>query len=86
MSTTLRVACALSAVGLCAGIMAESITHSGTTINMDFVDIGYAGNDADGYGYGSVGYNYRIGKYEVSAAQWYAVSGIARLGGESPFL
>lgn len=58
---------------LVAGAWAESITHGTTTINMDFVDIGYAGNDADFTGYGSVGYNYKIGKFEVTAAQWNAV-------------
>jgi hypothetical protein len=48
-------------------------------INMDFVTIGNAGNAADTQvmtndggttGYGAVGYNYRIGKYEVTNAQW----------------
>jgi formylglycine-generating enzyme required for sulfatase activity len=47
-------------------------------IEMDFVTVGNAGNtpdtavmELDGTtGYGSVGYNYRIGKYEVSNAQW----------------
>jgi formylglycine-generating enzyme required for sulfatase activity len=55
------------------GAQADSITHGGTTINMDFVDIGYAGNAADTTGHGSVGYNYRIGKYEVTADQWSQV-------------
>jgi formylglycine-generating enzyme required for sulfatase activity len=48
-------------------------------ISMDFVTIGNAGNAADTRvadggtsGYGSVGYNYRIGKYEVTNAQWNA--------------
>jgi sulfatase modifying factor 1 len=49
-------------------------------INMDFVTIGNAGNTADTQvmstdgttGYGAVGYNYRIGKYEVTNAQWNA--------------
>jgi hypothetical protein len=49
-------------------------------INIDFVTIGNAGNAADTQvmttdgttGYGSVGYNYRIGKYEVTNAQWVA--------------
>jgi formylglycine-generating enzyme required for sulfatase activity/predicted small secreted protein len=48
-------------------------------IGMDFVTIGHAGNPADqimyddgttGPGYGAVSYNYRIGKYEVTNAQW----------------
>jgi formylglycine-generating enzyme required for sulfatase activity len=45
-------------------------------INIDFVTIGNAGNagdtrsEANPYGCGSVGYEYRIGKYEVTNAQW----------------
>jgi hypothetical protein len=47
-------------------------------IGMDFVTIGNPGNAADTVvmerdgttGYGAVGYNYRIGKYEVTNAQW----------------
>jgi hypothetical protein len=39
-------------------------------INMDFVSIGNAGNAADTTGFGAVGYNYRIGKYEITNAQW----------------
>jgi sulfatase modifying factor 1 len=39
-------------------------------INMDFVTIGNAGNAADSTGYGSVGYDFSIGKYEVTNAQW----------------
>ncbi|MHB9069651.1 MAG: formylglycine-generating enzyme family protein [Sedimentisphaerales bacterium] len=41
-------------------------------INIDFVTIGNANNSADTTGYGAVGYNYRIGKYEVTNAQWGA--------------
>ena len=52
---------------------ADLITHGGTTINMDFVPVGNAGNVADTTGFGAVDYNYRIGKYEVSAGQWTAV-------------
>lgn len=40
---------------------------------MDFVNIGHAGNTADTTGYGAVGHDYRIGKYEVTADQWNAV-------------
>jgi formylglycine-generating enzyme required for sulfatase activity len=42
-------------------------------IGMDFVTIGNPGNAADTGGTpgcGAVGYNYRIGKYEVTNAQW----------------
>jgi formylglycine-generating enzyme required for sulfatase activity len=49
-------------------------------INMDFVTIGNAGNATDpatGNLYGAVGYNYRIGKYEVTNAQWNAFTAAA---------
>jgi formylglycine-generating enzyme required for sulfatase activity len=44
-------------------------------IDIDFVTIGNTGNATDpatGSLYGAVGYNYRIGKYEVTNAQWDA--------------
>ncbi len=57
-------------------------------IGMDFVTIGNPGNAADTQvmtadgttGYGSVGYNYRIGKYEVTAAQWQTINTAAGIG------
>jgi sulfatase modifying factor 1 len=52
---------------------AEIIKHGSTTIDMDFVTVGNAGNTADDTGFGAVGYNYQIGKYEVTADQWAAV-------------
>jgi formylglycine-generating enzyme required for sulfatase activity len=45
-------------------------------INIDFVNIGYAGNAADTLSTarptncGAVAYNYKIGKFEVTNAQW----------------
>lgn len=39
-------------------------------INIDFVTIGNAGNVADSTGHGAVAYEYRIGKYEVTAGQY----------------
>jgi sulfatase modifying factor 1 len=49
-------------------------------INIDFVTIGHAGNAADTSIYrvcGAVGYNYRIGKYEITNAQWNAFTASA---------
>jgi hypothetical protein len=53
-------------------------------IDIDFVTIGHAGNVADTLvmtdgtsGYGSVAYNYRIGKYEITNAQWDAFTTVA---------
>jgi len=67
--------CVLAAWAVLAlGTAAQAaITHGTTTINMDFVNVGYAGNTADDSGYGAVAYKYQIGKYEVTAAQWAAV-------------
>lgn len=42
------------------------------TITIDTVTVGNAGNTADTTGYGSVGDNYNIGKYEVTAGQYIA--------------
>jgi formylglycine-generating enzyme len=69
-------AAALAAL-LAATTHAESITHGTTTINMDFVRVGDPGNagDLQSQGtFGSVGYVYHIGKYEVSENQWDAVN------------
>ncbi|MGD0653087.1 MAG: SUMF1/EgtB/PvdO family nonheme iron enzyme [Thermoguttaceae bacterium] len=68
-------------VVLASGIVAQAdtITHpnasgvGSTTINMDFVNVDNAGNTADDTTCGAVGYNYRIGTYEVTAEQWAAV-------------
>jgi formylglycine-generating enzyme required for sulfatase activity len=55
-------------------------------INMDFVIIGYAGNagdtraEANPYNCGAVSYGYRIGKYEVTAAQWQTINTAAGIG------
>ena len=69
--------------GLIAGLLvgtgmnAEAITiaHGGNSVDIDFVDIGNAGNTGDTAvaGYGAVAYDYSIGKFEVTADQWAAV-------------
>ena len=74
---------------LVAGAEAESITHGGTTVNMDFVNIGYAGNvantaDCDNLTpgtqrYGAVDYNYRIGMKEVTIEQFAAARAADRI-------
>jgi len=77
-----RFAAALVAVALLATTAwAETISWGGTTVNMDFVTVGNPGNAGDTVtggrdgltGYGSVGYTYRIGKYEVSSNQYHMV-------------
>jgi formylglycine-generating enzyme len=68
---------ALAVLSSSASAQAETITHGGTTINMDFVHIGNPGNPVDtryaGQSLGAVGYAYRIGTFEVTADQWAAV-------------
>lgn len=55
-------------------------------INIDFVTIGNAGNPGDTrpeaypYGCGAVDYNYRIGKYEITAAQWQTIDTAGGIG------
>lgn len=39
-------------------------------VKMDWVTVGNPGNVADGTGYGAVAHHYRIGKYEVTNAQY----------------
>jgi formylglycine-generating enzyme required for sulfatase activity len=74
LAATVVAAGWLAVSGARGGI--DTITHgSGSslaTVNMAFVDIGNAGNSGDTPhgGYGSVGYAYRMGTYEVSASQW----------------
>ncbi len=55
-------------------IMAAHADLFGTGSNqftIDFVAIGHAGKAADSTGYGAVGYNYRIGRTEVSIDQFF---------------
>ena len=47
------------------------------SFTMDFVTIGNAGNPDDDTGYGSVGYTYRIGVYEVSRGMIDAYNALA---------
>lgn len=52
-------------------VSAAFITSASATVTIDWVSVGNAGNAADAStGYGAVGYNYRIGKYEVTNAQY----------------
>jgi len=64
MKKVFAVTAALALLGLCIA------AHAAITI--DTVAVGDKGNVADTTGYGSVGYNYNIGKYEVTAGQYTA--------------
>ena len=46
-------------------------------IDIEFVSIGNAGNAPHATGYGSVDYEYRIGKYEITNSQWNAFTSAA---------
>ena len=48
------------------------ITSASASITMDWVNVDNPGNAADTTGYGAVGYNYQISKYEVTNAQYAA--------------
>jgi formylglycine-generating enzyme required for sulfatase activity len=64
----------MKSVCLSLGLLAISIVSSASaTTTIDMVSIGYIGNISDAStGYGSVGYQYSIGKYEVTNAQYTA--------------
>jgi sulfatase modifying factor 1 len=73
LTICLAVVCVMAAVNF-----ASADTIRG--ISMDFVNIGNAGNSTDpatGNLYGAVSSNYRIGKYEVTNAQWNAFVTVA---------
>jgi formylglycine-generating enzyme required for sulfatase activity len=73
LAICLAVVCMMAAVNF---VSADTIRG----IGIDFVTIGNAGNAADTggtTGCGAVGYNYRIGKYEVSNAQWNSFTAAA---------
>ncbi|MFZ9936711.1 MAG: formylglycine-generating enzyme family protein [Luteolibacter sp.] len=48
------------------------LSQASASVTIDWVTVGNAGNAADTTGYGAVGYEYRIGKYEVTNAQYGA--------------
>jgi sulfatase modifying factor 1 len=66
MKTTTATAGLLIAASVFSSLASASVT-------MDWVTVGNAGNAADPLtGYGAVGYDYKIGKYEVTNAQYGA--------------
>jgi len=46
------------------------ILPASATVAIDYVTVGNAGNEADTTGFGAVAYDYQIGKYEVTNAQY----------------
>ena len=60
----------LVAIGLIGSASADTFGTGSNQFTLDFTSIGNAGNAADPLtGYGSVGYNYRIGTYDISQNQ-----------------
>jgi len=61
----------LSASKLCLFCYFSALLPGGAAVSIEYATIGDAGNDADTTtGYGAVAYEYRIGKYEVTNAQY----------------
>jgi sialate O-acetylesterase len=58
-------------------VPASDITHGSATVEIDFVEIGGAGNPADGNGLGAVGYVYNIAKTELTEGQFNAVQSVS---------
>lgn len=53
-------------------------------ISLEFVSIGKSGNSADSTGLGAVDYEYQIGKYEITNAQWDAFTDAAGVPAGNP--
>ncbi len=76
-----QVLCAV-AVCMCmgSGVSADVFNMGGGLTSLETVAVGHANNADDGTTYGAVAYEYRIGKYEVTAGQYTeflnAVAGI----------
>ncbi len=72
---------------MASGVLAEVITHGSHSVEIDFVSVGQPGNSGDSFAAGSPGgvdYEYRIGKFEVTADQWATVAAAdARVGSPS---
>jgi len=60
----------LAALTVCTTAQADSFGTGSNKFDIDFVDIGDAGNAADTTGYGAVSYEFNIGKYEVTIDQY----------------
>jgi len=63
-----------------AQMITQNFGTGANTFSIDFVEIGNLGNAADTTGYGSVGYSYNIGKYEISRDQIAKATAAGNLG------
>jgi len=55
---------------VCVVAVVASLSSAASAVTIDTVPVGNVGNSADGSGYGAVVYQYNIGKYEVTNAQY----------------
>lgn len=53
-----------------AALICVLFASSAHAVSIDWVNVGNPGNPADATGYGAVPYEYRIGKYEITNAQY----------------
>ena len=61
----------IASLGLAVLVSVSLVTPAMAVVNIAWVPVGNAGNAADpSTGYGSVGYAYNIGKYEVTNSQY----------------
>jgi len=59
-------------VSVCVAALLFSMVSTAHAVTLDMVTVGSPGNAADTTGYGAVGYEYSIGKYEVTISQYSA--------------
>ncbi len=57
---------------MCLVMAVLAIGSAAMAVDIETVPVGNAGNAADSTGYGSMAYEYNIGKYEVTAGQYVA--------------
>lgn len=70
-SSTVRSPRSVFLAALAAGLLASSAwAVPEPPLNLEMVPVGNAGNAADTNGFGAVGYDYTIGKYDVTAGQY----------------
>jgi len=63
---------ATAQAGVRADLSGDAVIDFTTTMDLPLMDVGNPGNpdDTHGEGYGGVDYEYRIGKFEVTAGQY----------------
>ena len=79
MRKKLKAVVATALVLVAGSVLAETING----IDIDFANIGNAGNSADSTSYGAVGYDYRISSGEITVGQ-FAASGLGGGSGDTP--